>query len=113
MITVNLVLGIRGNLIAVDAAGHSGAGKRGTDIVCAAVSVLLRTTLQVLAEHSDSLIVKSKAPERGVLAFRVNAFTETDLPFLQYAAIFLREGLDFIAKEFPQAVKLEVEQYNE
>ena len=48
MITVIVGLGPGGNLVSADASGHALKGLPGTDIVCAAVTVLLRTTMAVL-----------------------------------------------------------------
>ena len=123
MITVEVVLGQRGNLLSAAASGHAGKGLPGADIVCAAVTVLLRTTLAVLAgrerergveatvstpERQSFLAVKAETAGRGQLAFRVTAFSETDIPFLEYAAVFLQEGLGSLAREYPDAVAMRV-----
>jgi uncharacterized protein YsxB (DUF464 family) len=123
VITVEVVLGSRGNLISAAASGHAGKGILGMDIVCAAVTVLLRTTLAVLAGRDDVrggeakvsssedgsvLAVKAETAGRGQLAFRVTAFSETDIPFLEYAAVFLQEGLASLVREYPDAVAMRV-----
>ena len=107
MITVVVVRGLRGNLVSAAASGHAGRGRAGTDIVCAAVTVLLRTTLTVLAGADP--VVEAETAGRGQLAFRVTAFTEADLPLLRYAAVFLLEGLGSLAGEYPEAVQMRVE----
>jgi uncharacterized protein YsxB (DUF464 family) len=87
-------------------------GVPGTDIVCAAVTILLRTTLTVLngaVSSGNGIAICSETAGRGSLAFRVTAFSETDIPFLKYAAVFLREGLGSLAREYPEAVAMNVQ----
>ena len=107
MITVVVACGGRGNLVSAEAAGHAGKGKPGEDIVCASVTTLLRTTMTVLA--GSGLDLRAETAGRGSLAFRVTAFNEADLPLLTYAAAFLSEGLGSLAREYPEAVALRVE----
>jgi uncharacterized protein YsxB (DUF464 family) len=118
VITVVVTVGGRGNLVSAAASGHAGKGCRGEDIVCAAVTILLRTTMAVLAgsgESDDSvgtgseLVIEAETAGRGSLAFRVTAYTEGNLPFLIYAAAFLREGLRSLEREYPEAVAMRVE----
>jgi len=118
VITVVVTLGGRGNLVSASASGHAGKGRPGIDIVCSAVTVLLRTTMVVLAGsvHADGNVAREPGPVieaetagRGSLAFRVTAYTERDLPLLGYAAAFLREGLGSLEREYPEAVTMRVE----
>ncbi len=111
MITVVVTRGSRGNLVSASASGHAGMGKRGTDIVCSAATILLRTTMTVLAgkagKNSGSTpVTEVKTAGRGELAFRVTVFAEADIPLLQYAADFLLEGLSSLAGEYPEALGL-------
>lgn len=111
MITVGLVRGARGNFVSATASGHAGMGKRGTDIVCASVTILLRTTLAVL---SGSGVATEAATEgRGSLQYRVTAFRETDIPFLQFASGFLQEGLTSLAEEYPEALEVKIDDRND
>ena len=108
MITVIVGLGSRGNLVSADASGHALKGSPGTDIVCAAVTVLLRTTMSVLSKPAVSPVLEAKTAGRGSLAIRVTAFTEADIPLLRYAATFLLEGISSLAGEYPEAVEMRV-----
>jgi len=94
-------------LLSASASGHAGAGKRGSDIVCAAVTILLRTTLSVLS--GSGVETEASTAGRGSLQYRVTAFAETDLPFLRYAADFLLEGLRALAEEYPEALEVLIE----
>ena len=107
MISVVVVRGRCGNLVSAEASGHAGKGTRGTDIVCAAVTVLLRTTISVLS--ASGLVLEAGTAGRGSLAFRVTAFAEGDVSLLVYAADFLVEGVGSLARESPEAVEMRVE----
>lgn len=114
MTAVRVVLGPGGEILAVEASGHAGAGKRGEDIVCAAVTVLLRTTLSVLASKNGAdpgsvLLIDAETAGRGTLSFRVAAHAEADLPLLRYAGAFLLEGIGSLERENPGAVSLKAE----
>ncbi|AEE17202.1 ribosomal-processing cysteine protease Prp [Treponema brennaborense] len=87
------------------AEGHSGYAPSGSDIVCAAVTVLLRTTLQVLSESFGSA-VKTDITSRGNLAFRVDDFAGGKSCRLIYAADFLRSGLTALQNEYPDCVTM-------
>lgn len=99
-----------GQFWAVEAQGHAGSAVRGSNVVCAAVTMLLRTTLDVL-EHSKGISVVSDAPERGVLTFRIRSDstekTEAVTARLICAADYLKLGLSALAKEYPDDVSVE------
>jgi uncharacterized protein YsxB (DUF464 family) len=104
VITVVVGLDSSENLVFAEASGHAGMGERGTDIVCGAVTILLRTTMTALAGSGPA--IEATTAGRGSLSFRVTAFSEKDKPFLRYAARFLREGLGSLEREYPEAVAL-------
>lgn len=108
MIAVCVVIGVEGNLVSASAEGHAKKGSNGSDIVCAAVTVLLRTTLATIASRT-SLVVDAKTAGHGTLAFRVTAWQKEDVPFLHYAAAFLLEGITSLQREYPEAVSMRVE----
>mgnify|MGYP001770167089 CR=1 FL=1 len=108
MIAVRLAIGARGDLVSAEAAGHAGRGPAGADIVCAAATVLLRTTLAFLSKEAG-VAVEANTAGRGTLSFRVTAFQEAALPLLRYAGGFLLEGLGSLEREYPGAVDVQVE----
>jgi uncharacterized protein YsxB (DUF464 family) len=79
--------------------GHAGAGPRGGDIVCAAVSVLARTALRVLSQQ-EGITVRGEAPERGVIGMDID-YAANGKDFLAAAGAFLVEGLQSVAGEYP------------
>lgn len=107
MIEVRLSRSSNGMLKSVTAEGHAGYARKGFDIVCSAVTVILRTTLQVL-ENTSGIELKSENPERGFLSFDVNVKepgSETEQK-LVYAGEFLEAGIGSLNREYPDYVNL-------
>ncbi len=107
MISIELCLDKAGLLRSCRASGHAGAGKKGEDIVCAAVSMLTRTAYTVLSGRKE-LIVHAEAPKRGEFRMEIDN-TEADKEFLLAAGIFLREGLVSLSAEYPNHVTIRIE----
>lgn len=101
MIQVLLELDEQKRLLFFEAAGHAYCGLKGHDIVCAAVTALLRTTVQALAAVQS----KVAAEQRGILSFTVLHYAESQTARLQYAAEFLWLGLSSLQREYPQAIQ--------
>lgn len=106
MVSVRIVTE-KGCLVLAEALGHAGFGRRGKDVVCAAVSVLFRTTAGVLEGHIPSVSVETAG--RGSLVIQTGAFAPDDRHCLLYAAEFLERGIASLADEFPGAVALRKE----
>jgi len=88
-------------LLSFEASGHANCGVQGHDIVCAAVTILLRTTVRAL----DSVLSESEAEVRGSLIFRVLRFDNAQSERLRYAAEFLWLGIASLQQEYPQAIQ--------
>jgi len=106
MIEIEAVLDSNGILKTCSASGHAGAGKTGTDIVCAAVSVLMRTAVRTLSGRKG-LTVRCDAPEPGFL-FLETGYTAEGREFLSAAGVFLTEGLMSVAEEYPEHCRLTI-----
>ncbi len=109
MIRVDAAIDEAGLLISCSVDGHAGAGPRGGDVVCAAVSVLAGTALRVLSKM-EGVTVRGGAPERG--AFRIETgCDERGASGLSAVGTFLLEGLQSVAGEYPNhcSVKLRTE----
>ncbi|MGP1576477.1 MAG: ribosomal-processing cysteine protease Prp [Treponema sp.] len=100
MIDIRVELDESGALCAVTASGHAGCAARGYDIVCAAVTILLRTTVSALADISPEV----QAEHRGFLHFSIHSCSQDDIPRLRYAADFLWLGISSLAAEYPHAI---------
>ena len=97
-----------GALVSCSACGHAGYALCGSDIVCSALTVLVRTTMQALSVI-DGIELKTNSIERGSLSFTVRSclLNEHAEACLEYAGLFLEQGLDSLKKEFPAYIDLE------
>jgi len=108
MIEITALLDKNGIVRSCKASGHAGAGKTGNDIVCAAVSVLMRTAVNVLS-GKKGITIHNDAPEKGQLYMEVDYEAEGK-DFLFAAGVFLIEGLKSVAQEFPKNCILKVKE---
>ena len=98
--------------------GHADFGdnesksEKGGNIVCAAVTILLKTavlSLSSVQKESSSLKAEIQADNPGYLSAKVTAFSEEDRPRLQYLLEFLTIGLMAIEAEYPDCLDLQIE----
>jgi hypothetical protein len=109
MIRVSLGCSASGEFRKCIAEGHAGFAHKGRDIVCSAVTAILRTAGQVLSSAKDISVV-SEAVSQGKLSFCVEddgVFSEKTAIQLCCIADFIRSGISSIEKEYPKCVKLE------
>ena len=107
MITIAVVLDELELLKSCDVRGHGGAGKRGNDIVCAAVSVLVRTAQSILSSR-EGIAARSEAGRRGEFSLETEALNKAGQDFLAAAGAFLVEGLASVAGEFPENCSISI-----
>ena len=86
------------------AEGHSGYAEEGSDIVCAAVSVLGATCVNSL-ESVCGIVPVITENRDGLLAFHVNDPSEHDAQVLLGA---LKQGLTDIEEQFPANLKISI-----
>jgi uncharacterized protein len=96
-----------GCLAGFAASGHAGAGPRGRDPVCAAVTVLLRTSARVLSSRSD-LRVSGLAPAEGDMRLEMEPPPQALREWVRGVTAMLMAGLTDLDREFPGRLKLEV-----
>jgi uncharacterized protein YsxB (DUF464 family) len=120
LISIELSFDKRDLLKSCRVSGHAGAGPKGEDIVCAAVSVLTRTAYTVLSARED-LKIRASAPKRGEFQMEIDDFgasmlrgasaqgtLASDDSFLSAVGIYLQEGLQSVSAEFPHHVELKI-----
>ncbi|GHT74194.1 hypothetical protein FACS1894124_3720 [Spirochaetia bacterium] len=106
MIRIDAALDETGLLKSCCVTGHAMAGPKGSDVVCAAVSVLTRTAFRTLADR-EGITLKGGALERGVFRMETAASAEAR-PFLAGAGAFLIEGLRSVAKQYPEYCNMHI-----
>ena len=95
-----------------DFGDNDGKPEKGGNIVCAAVTILLKTAVLSLSsaqKESSSLKAEIRADNPGYLSAKVTAFSEEDKPRLQYLLEFLTIGLMAIEAEYPDCLDLQIE----
>ncbi|MGI5085166.1 ribosomal-processing cysteine protease Prp [Treponema putidum] len=95
-----------------DFGDNDGKPEKGGNIVCAAVTILLKTAVLSLSsaqKESSSLKAEIRADNPGYLSAKVTVFSEKDMPRLQYLLEFLTIGLMAIEAEYPDCLDLQIE----
>lgn len=107
MTAVYLERAADGRLCSCKAEGHSEYAEKGSDIVCAAISILMRTSLQILSE-TDGIQIENVETLRGTISFSVKQIKSgLDIHAkLEYAGDFLEKGFSSLAKEYPANITL-------
>ena len=105
MIQVRIIRSENGMLRSCEAKGHAGFAEKGQDIVCAAVSSILRTVLALL-EKTPTVRLLVNTPEPGNLFFCVQDNDKADNALLIHCGDFLKQGLGLLQDEYPEHVSL-------
>lgn len=87
--------------------GHAGAGEKGEDLVCAAVSALATTIEQVFLVQDQMQGHIAKIPETAT----ITAWVPKCSPLLAQAFVVMETvatGLAAIAEQFPEFVSFEI-----
>ena len=108
MTEVTLVRDKTGRFKAFNASGHAGFAEKGSDIVCSAVTVLLRTAIQLLSE-TDGVVINADVAAAGALSMEVT-YAEPEMEQrLICIADFLELGIGSLEAEYPQNIALRKE----
>jgi uncharacterized protein len=111
VIHARLSLDADGAIAAFRASGHAERGPRGADIVCAAFSVLARTSYRSL-EVLPGIVLRGEAEGPGSLDFSVTS-PARDRERAAGIAVFLATGLGDLARDYPDAVSVTIERNSE
>ena len=99
------------NLTGCRIEGHSGWANAGSDIVCAAVSILGCTCVNALESVCGVIPEITEYNEKnGVLAFELPEMTESENEKAQILMGALRQGLSDLADAYPQNVTLSIKE---
>ena len=88
------------------AEGHSGYAEAGSDIICAAVSVLGATCVNSL-ESVCGIIPEIRENREGLLEFRL---PEPDRPGAQILMKALKQGLSDTEEQYPDYIKISIQE---
>lgn len=110
MIRIRLISKDADEFSAFESAGHAGSAEYGKDIVCAAVTALLKTAVLTLkaAESKGLLRVKIDAERAGFLSAKIEESDKKNGERLRCLFEFLTIGLLSIEAEYPDCLNLEI-----
>ena len=104
MTEILLVCDENGLFKSLSASGHAGFSTKGKDIVCAGISILLDTAMEVLLK-TEGIVLEKEIACRGKLAFHVASFESVE-ERLKCIADFIRQGINSLTKDYPAYVLL-------
>jgi uncharacterized protein YsxB (DUF464 family) len=107
VVTVTLELAEDGCLRALRASGHAGGAALGTNVACAAVTVLLRTTARVLSAV-QGLVSEGGADSPGHLELTVCPEVSVAPQWLRGVTDCLVRGVSDLAAEFPGEIAVRI-----
>lgn len=110
MIYVRLVSKGEDEFFAFESSGHAGNAEYGKDIVCAAVTALLRTGVLTLqnAYKCGSFEVEIEAEGAGSLSASVVKSGKKDAERLRFLFEFLAVGLLSIEEDYPDCLTVKI-----
>ncbi len=89
--------------------GHAIGIQKGGNIVCAAVTVLVRTAARLL-ENRQGVRVSGGPGERGEFSLEVESIEQGAVEFVRATGDFLLQGIRDLQTEFPEDCTLTVMQ---
>ncbi|MCI6799323.1 MAG: ribosomal-processing cysteine protease Prp [Spirochaetia bacterium] len=109
MTDITLVIEKNGRYLKCRASGHAGFAEYGKDIVCSAVTILMRTAIQVFSETSG-IEFETDTSLRGFLSFSAGVKKSDSVLQEKIFTIgnFLQKGFDSLSEEFPENVTFEL-----
>jgi len=110
MIAAKFFLDSEGRPVRFEADGHSALGKKGSNLACAAFSILARTAYEALS-GLPGVEIEGSAPERGSLQFAVRHLPSEVGERAAGIADFLLAGISGLEREYPGEVGLTIERY--
>ncbi len=94
------------SIIGFKSKGHAGYGVRGTDVVCASVSILLINTVNAIEKLTADKCSYKINDRRATIDFEMNTVGEHSQTLLKA----LRLGVEGIAGEYPGNVTIKIEE---
>ena len=107
MIKIKIRINSKGFLEYFKAEGHALLNRNDKDIVCAAVTSILRTLINLLNDESG-VTISGKADKPGKLSMIIIKYDNAKVERLIAVSDFVIKGLTDISKEYPDNVKIDI-----
>ncbi len=108
MISVELLLDAENCLKRISAVGHASGEKRGSNVVCGAATILMRSAARVIAAE-NALDIGGSADREGIIDIQIRRIADDKREWLRGVSDVLREGLRSLAADHPGEVRVTVE----
>ena len=96
-----------GDIFGMQVKGHAGFGVRGTDVVCASVSILVINTINSIQKLTSDKCNEKVNARKATIDFEIDGDVSKESKLLLDS---MKLGLDNIAAEYPGNVKITVEE---
>ncbi|MEI8092687.1 MAG: ribosomal-processing cysteine protease Prp [Spirochaetales bacterium] len=98
------------NLIgALDCSGHAGFSWKGTDLVCAAFTILLRTFVRT-CERLPEAGFQVREDRSGSFRLQFDSVPSDNVEQFRGSCWFFLQGVDDLARDFPEQVSISYSQ---
>jgi uncharacterized protein YsxB (DUF464 family) len=112
---IQIEFAVDGQCLSCNITGHANAARAGSDIVCAAVSVLVRTA-ELTLRGKEGLDLQVRAAKRGDFFLEASIANESvhtngsaeNRIFLKAVGEYLQNGLSSVAAEFPNNCSIRI-----
>lgn len=96
-----------GEFISCTAVGHSGYAKSGSDIVCAAISIILKVAIKTLEQYGAKLVIQSSG--EGNLYFCIEDKNSIKCLQLVCMADIIENGMRSLSKDYSAYVNFTID----
>ena len=96
-----------GDIFGMQVKGHAGFGVRGTDVVCASVSILTINTINSIQKLTSDKCNEKVNARKATIDFEIDGEVSRESKVLLES---LKMGLEAISKDYPGNVKITVEE---
>lgn len=107
MITVTLLENSRGIYKGFVCKGHAGYAERGSDIVCAAVSVLVMNTINAIETYTEDVIHVENDEKEGLIMVHFSSDLSSDAALLMDAMVL---GLSGVGDQYKDYIRIFIEE---
>lgn len=107
MIRITLLEDSRGIYKGFICKGHAGYAEHGSDIVCAAVSVLVMNTINAIEAYTDDVIHVENDEKEGLILVHFSSDISSDAALLMDAMVL---GLSGVEDQYKDYVRIFIEE---
>ena len=85
--------------------GHANYSDSGTDIVCAAVSILVQTlaSILIIAKYADNCVIEEKDGTITSISYKADPTDQSIATSFQFVA----EGMELLSERYPDHISIE------